>query len=116
MIRRRDVRVLPAATALLVAVDLGRSRWSSSSCLDSRPRVARRGLVACGGLERLDAHVALGDRPLVGLLGQERADQADDRLAVREDADDVGAPADLLEGYSKGSVWSRLVNACGLSM
>jgi len=23
---------------------------------------------------------------------------------------------ELYEGYSKGSVWSRLVNACGLSM
>jgi hypothetical protein len=31
-----------------------------------------------------------------GLLGEDGADQADDRGAVGEDADDVGAPADLL--------------------
>jgi hypothetical protein len=30
------------------------------------------------------------------LLGQDRADEPDDGVAVREDADDVGAPPDLL--------------------
>ena len=30
------------------------------------------------------------------LFGQHRADEADQRVAVGEDADDVGAPADLL--------------------
>ena len=47
-------------------------------------------------VDRLDAHVAAGDGPLVVLLGQDRADQADDGGAVGEDADDVGAAADLL--------------------
>lgn len=43
----------------------------------------------------MEAHVAVGDLPLVVLLGEDRTDQADDRRAVREDADDVGAPAQL---------------------
>jgi hypothetical protein len=34
--------------------------------------------------------------PLVILLEEDRADQADDRVLVGEDADDVGATLDLL--------------------
>jgi hypothetical protein len=37
--------------------------------LSERVRVAR-------GLERLDAHIAMGGGPLVGLLGEQGADQA----------------------------------------
>ena len=33
--------------------------------------------------------------PLVGLLGEDRGDQAEDGTTVGEDADDVGAAADL---------------------
>ena len=44
----------------------------------------------------LKGHVAGPlDRPLVGLLEQEGADEAGDRRLVGEDADDVGAPLDL---------------------
>src|SRR5579875_1698383 len=45
--------------------------------------------------EGLQAHVAPGLRPLVVLFGQYRADEADYRSPVGEDADHVGAPADL---------------------
>jgi hypothetical protein len=34
--------------------------------------------------------------PLVVLLGEDGTDEPDNGVAVREDADDVGAPADLL--------------------
>src|SRR5579883_3494391 len=40
--------------------------------------------------------MASGDHPLVMRLGEHGADQPDDGRAVGEDADDVGAPADLL--------------------
>jgi hypothetical protein len=46
--------------------------------------------------EDLDAHVAALFGPFVGLLGQHGADEADDRCPVGEDADHVGAAADLL--------------------
>ena len=41
-------------------------------------------------------HVAAGDGPLIILLQHEGADEASDGLAIGEDADDVGAPLDLL--------------------
>ena len=44
----------------------------------------------------LDLHVALLQLPLVVLLQQHRADQPDDRRLIWEDADDIGAPLDLL--------------------
>jgi hypothetical protein len=47
-------------------------------------------------LEGLGADVAALFGPFIGLLGQHGADQTDDRVAVGEDPDDVGAPADLL--------------------
>ena len=57
----------------------------------------RRGRVAgAARSEELEAHVALPDRPLVGLLGQQRADEADHRPPVREDPHDIGAAPDLL--------------------
>ena len=45
--------------------------------------------------DRLDAHVAAADGPLVVLLGEQCTDKADDRGPVGEDADDVGAATDL---------------------
>jgi len=39
--------------------------------------------------------VAAADEPLIVLLDQHRAGEADQRGVVGEDADDVGAPADL---------------------
>jgi hypothetical protein len=47
------------------------------------------------GGEDFQAHVAAGFGPFVVLLGQHRADQADDGVAAREDADHVGPPAHL---------------------
>ncbi len=53
--------------------------------------------------EGLHAHVAAAFDPLIGLLRQHRADEADNGGPVEEDADDVGAAFDLLvqplEGY-----------------
>ncbi len=46
-------------------------------------------------LSGLDGHVAADHGPVVVELAEHRADQADDALAVGEDADDVGAAADL---------------------
>ena len=46
--------------------------------------------------EDFQSHVAAGFGPFVVLLGQHRADQADDRVAAGEDADHVGAAPDLL--------------------
>jgi len=43
------------------------------------------------------ANVAAGFGPLVGLLGQHGADEADDRGSVREDPNDVAAPTDLFD-------------------
>ena len=50
---------------------------------------------AAGAAERVEAEVAALLGPLVVLLGEDRADEADDRLPVGEDAHDVGAAADL---------------------
>jgi len=46
--------------------------------------------------EYLDSHVSALFGPFVGLLGQHGADEADDGGPVGEDADHVGAAADLL--------------------
>jgi len=43
----------------------------------------------------LEAEVAPAFGPFVGLLGQHGADEPDNGVPVREDADDVGASADL---------------------
>ena len=53
-----------------------------------------RGFPAGG--EDFQAHIAAGLGPFVVLLGQHRADQADDGVAAGEDADHVGAAADFL--------------------
>jgi hypothetical protein len=45
--------------------------------------------------EDLEAHVPALLGPLVGLLGQYGADEADDGGPVGEDPDDVGAATDL---------------------
>jgi hypothetical protein len=52
-------------------------------------------LGAVEGRDRLDREVAPADEPLVFLLDAEHPGQADQALVVGEDADDVGAPADL---------------------
>ena len=46
--------------------------------------------------EEFGAHVAAGDGPLVVLFGEDRADEADDGVAVGEDPDDVGAASEFL--------------------
>ena len=46
--------------------------------------------------DRLDRQVAPLDEPFVVLFGEQRAGEADHRLVVGEDPDDVGAAADLL--------------------
>ena len=45
--------------------------------------------------EDVEAEVAAAFGPFVVLLGEDGADEADDRVAVGEDADHVGAAADL---------------------
>jgi len=62
--------------------------------LISLDRLSGGGLAAA--FEDLGPDVAALFGPLVGLLGQDSADQTDDGPAVGEDPDDVGAPADLL--------------------
>ncbi len=48
-----------------------------------------------GAGEDVEAEVAAAFGPFVVLLGQDGADEADEGAAGWEDADDVGAPADL---------------------
>jgi hypothetical protein len=45
--------------------------------------------------DRLGREIAAADQPLVVLFDAEHPGQADQALVVGEDADDVGAPADL---------------------
>jgi hypothetical protein len=45
--------------------------------------------------EDVEAEVAASFCPFVGLFGKDCADEADDRVTVGEDADAVGAAADL---------------------
>src|SRR5579872_6860066 len=52
------------------------------------------GFTAAG--EDFQAHITAGLGPFVVLLSQHRADQADDGVPAGEDADHVGAAADLL--------------------
>ena len=51
------------------------------------------------------------------LFGQDGADEADQRIAVGEDADDVGAPADLLVepflGVVRPDLAPDLLGECG---
>lgn len=48
------------------------------------------------------AHAAASDGPLVVLLGQDSVDQADDGVAIGEDADDAGVTADFPLRRSRG--------------
>lgn len=48
-----------------------------------------------GSGEGVEAEVAALLGPFIVLLGQDRADEADDAVAVGEDPYDVGAAADL---------------------
>ena len=81
-----------------------------------------------GAGQDVQAEVAAAFGPFVVLLGQDRPDQADDGVAVREDTDNVCAPADFAveafvgvvgpdlppdllrergEGEQVGAAWSR---------
>ena len=53
-------------------------------------------MVGAGFAEDVEAEVAAGFGPFVVLFGQHGADQANEGVAVGEDADDVGAASDLL--------------------
>ena len=66
-----------------------------SACCQECWRLVRSGLLSELG-QRLGAEGASGDLPLVGLLTQDSADEADDGGRVRDDADDVGAALDFL--------------------
>jgi hypothetical protein len=68
---------------------LGDAVTSSSSSVGSASALAIFG-----------AHLAAGDGPLVVLFGEHGPDETGDRGTVGEDADDVGATADLLVGPS----------------
>ncbi len=52
-------------------------------------------LIGSGFAEDVQAEIAAGFGPFVVLFGQHGADEADQGVAVGEDTDDVGAPADL---------------------
>lgn len=69
----------------------GGPSWSAALCL----RQADGDIIADRG-QRFQCHVpgAL-DRPLLGLLHQDRAQQPADGGLVGKDPDDVGAPLDL---------------------
>lgn len=64
---------------------------------------------ACSG-QVFVGHVAAADLPLVVLLGEHGADEADDRGTVWEDADDVGAAAGLLVETLVGAVGPDLAS------
>ncbi len=52
--------------------------------------------IIADGRERFQRHVSGAlDGPLLGLLHQDRADEAPDRSLVRKDADDIRPPSDL---------------------
>ena len=51
--------------------------------------------VHAGFGEGVGGHVAAGDCPLVVLFGEDGADETDDRFAVGDDPDHVGAPAEF---------------------
>jgi hypothetical protein len=59
-------------------------------------------LVGSGFAEDVEAEVAPGFGPFVVLFDEDGADEADQGAAVGEDADDVGAPPDLLVSRSWG--------------
>jgi hypothetical protein len=60
-----------------------------------------------GAGEDVDAEVAAAFGPFVVLLGQDGADEADEGVAGGEDADDVGAAADLPVEAFLGGCWTR---------
>ncbi len=64
-----------------------------------------------GPMRKADVGRARADGPLVVSLGEDSADEADDRFTVGEDTDDVGAPAEFLVGSLLG-VGRCLVRGC----
>ena len=79
------------------------------------------GVDCLGAGENVESEVAAAFGPFVVLLGQDGADEPDDRVAVGEDPDHVGAAADLpveplvypaLVGRSSMSAWSVTLVGC----
>src|SRR3954447_20124676 len=73
------------------ALSAGMVGWPVTSSLGCRCR-SRSG---CGSGRGRRVRGSGGLRPFVVLLSEHCADEADHRVAVGEDADHVGAPADL---------------------
>ena len=73
-----------------------------------------------GGARNIGRHTALAFDPVVVLLGQDRADEADLGVPVREDPDDIGPSTDFsleallgvigLSGVSMAKLRSRWVS------
>jgi hypothetical protein len=96
-VRRRATSVekvyeMAASLSILFKRNCPYCQSSLTSVILSRAGLGR---FPAGG-EDFQAHVAAGFGPFVVLLGQHRANQADDGVAAGEDADHVGAPADVL--------------------
>ncbi len=71
-----------------------RPRWLAGSLFGGH--LLGRGAERLGSGEDVEPEVAAALGSFVVLLGQDGADEADDRVPVGEDADHVGAAADLL--------------------
>jgi len=67
---------------------------------------------AAGAGEGVEAEVAALLGPLIVLLGEDGSDEADDAVAVREDADDIGAAANLPVQPLGGVVGPDLLPDC----
>src|SRR2546423_10241043 len=78
-----------------LSVQLCRVRSACGGLLDRRSGISDRWFVVAGGLEGLGAHVALGDGPFVGLLGEQATDEADYRSPGRENPHHVGSGTGL---------------------
>lgn len=83
--------------------------WSGSAGGDGWSRVAGGCVVVAWFGEAVGGHVAAGDGPLVGLLGEERADEADHCGPVGEDPHDIGASTDLYPALGSRSSVGGLV-------
>ena len=59
--------------------------------------------------EDVESEVAAAFGPFVVLLGEDGADEPDDRAPIGEDADDVGASPDLLVEPLDSSMFVKLV-------
>ena len=81
---------------MILCLGLGAERREVAGCGHLRGDIAAAGCEGeAGAGEDVEAEVAAAFGPFVVLLGQDGADEADQGVAVGEDPDDVGAPADL---------------------